>query len=101
MTDWLPPDWEDRPFDLCGRYPKKTHRDFQESLADWTDPDIAQYELGLALGMFPPGATFSTDLKWVFWSDNPIGNFLNAGIVMLHHLGDLEFSEEHQWRTAR
>ena len=100
-SDWLPEDCENRPFDLCGRYPKKPRSAFLEALADWTDHDGAQYELGQALGMFPPEATFQTDLKWVFWSDNAIGNFLTDGLTVLQHLGLLEFDEDSGWRTAR
>lgn len=102
QAPWLPPDWEHRPFDLCGRYPKKSREEFLAALVEWTEFDGAEYELGLALGMWPPESTFQTDLKWIFWSDNAIGTFLMHGLDVLHHLGILEYDDEGQrWRRAR
>ncbi|MEU4474074.1 hypothetical protein [Micromonospora sp. NPDC023888] len=72
------------------------------ALAEWTDVDSAQYELGRTLGLFTD-RTFM-QVKWVFWSDNPVGAAL---VDMLHALvkaGVLEHRDEpdHQfrWKTA-
>jgi hypothetical protein len=42
---------------------------------EWTDYDIASYELGIALGVLPLGG-FQVTHKWVVASDNPMGNVL-------------------------
>lgn len=99
---WLPPGWQDCPQDACGRYPQKPFPEFLKALTEWEDFDGAEFELGLALGIFPPEAQHSRDVKWVFWTDNGLGNFLVHGLDVLTHLGFLEHCvEEQQWRVRR
>ena len=53
-------------------------------LRDWTDWDLASYQLGRCLGLFE-GQAFETDVKHVFWTENPLG--LNL-LQVLGHLVD-------------
>ncbi|MET8909584.1 hypothetical protein [Micromonospora sp. NPDC004551] len=73
-----------------------------DDLAEWTDVDGAQYELGRSLGLFTD-RTFM-QVKWVFWSDNRLGQALWDMLHALVQAGVLECRDEpdHQvrWRTA-
>ncbi|WP_262282227.1 hypothetical protein [Micromonospora sp. MA102] len=73
-----------------------------DDLAEWTDVDCAQYELGRSLGLFS-GRSFM-QVKWVFWSNNPLGQALWDMLQALVKAGVLEYRDEpdHQfrWRTA-
>lgn len=60
------------------------------ALADWTDIDIAAHALARVLGLMPAESTLS-DAKWVYWSNNPLGNEL---IVLLDRLVSLGFLEK-------
>ena len=66
----------------------------KEKLNDWTDLDVAQYELSLVLGIFTPEQSFQSELKHVFWSNNPTGNMLYNMILDLVERGYLEFDED-------
>ncbi|MGK5680637.1 hypothetical protein [Actinoplanes sp. URMC 104] len=59
-----------------------------DRLAGWTDWDGAQFEVGRALGLFE-GRTFP-ETKWVFWTDNPLGNSLHETLLGLVAAGVLE-----------
>jgi hypothetical protein len=52
-----------------------------DSVTDWTDSDVAQYELGRTLGLFA-GSRF-LDEKGTFWTSNPVGNALRAALLAL------------------
>ncbi|NYH42936.1 hypothetical protein HNR22_002663 [Micromonospora jinlongensis] len=73
-----------------------------DALAEWTDVDGAQYELGRATGLFAD-RTF-LQVKWVLWSSNPLGQALYDMLHALVRAGVLEYRDEpdHQfrWRTA-
>ncbi|WP_433133727.1 hypothetical protein ACQPWW_16640 [Micromonospora sp. CA-240977] len=73
-----------------------------DALAEWTDVDGAQYELGRTVGLFAD-RTF-LQVKWVFWSDNPVGEALLDMLHTLVRAGVLEHRDEpdHQfrWKTA-
>ena len=63
----------------------------RKSLADWTDPDVAMYYVAVALGVAPdPGDdwNFWGGKKWMFWSNNPMGNGLSETLEMLAKIGD-------------
>ncbi|MCG5441134.1 hypothetical protein NIE79_000068 [Micromonospora sp. NIE79] len=73
-----------------------------DELAEWTDVDGAQYELGRAVGLFTD--QMFLQVKWVFWSDNPLGQALWDMLHELVKAGVLEYRDEpdHQfrWKTA-
>ncbi|MEU7613456.1 hypothetical protein [Micromonospora sp. NPDC049204] len=73
-----------------------------DALADWTDVDGAQYALGRAVGLFVDH-TF-LQVKWVFWSDSPVGAALYDMLHALVRAGVLDHRDEpdHQfrWKTA-
>ena len=77
-----------------GKYPKLSPKEFASAFKDWTDFDWGAYQLGRAMGMFDPEASFQTDLKGVFWSANPTSDFLYRMLEGLVHLGLLEKDEE-------
>ena len=63
----------------------------KEKLTNWQDWDGAEYELGIALGLFDREKhPFSTSAKHVFWTDNPVGNALHACLEQLVVAGVLE-----------
>lgn len=84
------PCWHDRFVDLS------------EGLADWTDWDGAAFLVGCSLGIFGDSETF-TKVKWVFWTDNPLGNALHEVLLQLVGAGVLERREEpdEQFRWSR
>ena len=63
-----------------------------DRLADWTDWDVAAYEVGRCLGVLH--GNFATDNKGVFWSDNRLGNGLHDVLLRLVEAGVLERREE-------
>lgn len=84
------PCWHDRFVDLS------------EGLAGWTDWDGAAFLVGRSLGIFGDSETF-TKVKWVFWTDNPLGNALHEVLLQLVGAGVLERREEpdEQFRWSR
>jgi len=72
----------------------------RERLADWTDLDVAQYHLGLVLGVLPERLENESDgdhfrrLKGVFWAANPLGDILWEQLCMLTKHGMLEQQPE-------
>ncbi len=73
-----------------------------DSLADWTDSDVAQYELGRSVGLFD--ASEFLDEKGVFWTDNPLGNALRAALLALVDGQVLEHrvepDDQFRWRAS-
>lgn len=68
-------------------------------LADWKDWDAAAYELGVVLGLWMDrGAPLWEDpwhgLKYIFWTDNPLGLALHNMLIELVKAGVLEMQEE-------
>jgi hypothetical protein len=45
-----------------------------DGLRGWVEQDLAAYELALLLGVLPPGTSFATEAKHVFWSSNELGD---------------------------
>ncbi|NNN30990.1 hypothetical protein HLK59_11530 [Streptomyces sp. S3(2020)] len=64
-----------------------------KDLADWTDWDSAAFEVGRSLGIFGESETFA-QVKWVFWTDNPLGNALHEVLLQLVSARVLERREE-------
>ncbi len=72
--------------------PLTTSGSLPEDLSDWTDVDIAAYQLGRALGIFAE-STFG-ERKGVFWTDNRLGNGLHDALVALTAANVLEYRDE-------
>ena len=72
----------------------------RDALADWTDWDVAAYELARALDLMGDGVRFHLEAKHVFWSNHPIGNMLYETLQRLDEVGVLQYREEpdHQYR---
>ena len=70
-------------------------------LVDWTDMDVAAHDLARALGILPERSTMS-DAKWVYWSNNLLGNKLVDLLDSLTAVGFLEKRNEpdFQYRIA-
>jgi hypothetical protein len=72
-----------------------------ERLKDWQDFDVAEYSLGVVLGLFKEEVgkpIFDCAPKWIFWSNNPLGNVLSIILQQLCAIGVLETNEETQFR---
>ena len=66
----------------------------REALSKWTDADCAFFEVGVCLGLWPPGMESFRQKKGVFWSNNPLGNVLHQVIKILVERGTLERRDE-------
>jgi len=73
------------------------------ALADWADFDVSAHALAQCLGIMPSGLGMN-EAKWVYWSDNPLGNMLYGTLERLSELGALEKREEpdlqYRWCSA-
>ncbi len=71
----------------------------KETLKDWDDWDVAQYKLGISLGLFQEdngSYDFFRENKYLFWSDHLIGKFLHNTLEEMLKLNILEFNDEEQ-----
>jgi len=74
----------------------RSHRSLRERLAEWTDEDVAQHQLGLVLGVLPPLLEGETEgdhfrrCKGIFWSANGLGDALHGALMGLVDVGLLE-----------
>ena len=79
----------------------------KESLKEWDDWDIAEYKLGIALGLFEEdngSYDFFRENKFIFWSKHPIGEFLQNTIRQMVELEILEFDydeQKYRWNTNK
>lgn len=64
---------------------------FFYKLRDWQDSDHAEYLLGETLGIFDH---YNNDIKWIFWTNNVIGETLFDILQGLVKLGLLEYDKE-------
>jgi len=73
---------------------------FVETVADWTEWDVAAYALGRALGLFETRSF--VQVKGTFWTDNALGNGLHDALGALVRAGVLEQRDEpdDQYRAA-
>ena len=66
-------------------------RTFRAAIQEWSDVDLAQYALAVALGMIAPERSpFATKAKHLFWTNNPLGNALHEFLETLARLGVIE-----------
>src|SRR5215470_6516308 len=72
------------------RQPMETLR---VALADWTDFDASAHVLAQCLGIMPSERGMKEE-KWIYWSDNPLGNMLFGTLESLVELRVLEKREE-------
>jgi predicted RNase H-like nuclease len=63
-------------------------------LQDWVDIDIAQFHLARCLGVLGPDCPDMASAKWIFWSNNPIGNLLHRVLRDLAATGFAEIDEK-------
>jgi hypothetical protein len=78
-----------------------------ERLKDWKEIDGALYDLGVVLGLWqdtPEGGFWLRQApKWVFWTNNPIGNALYETLQRLVAIGVLEVRQndelEYRWNS--
>ena len=72
-------------------------------LTDWTDWDVAAWELARVLGV--PVAEPFWRAKGTFWTDNAFGNGLHDALLALHRAGVLdrrdEPDEQFRWQIYR
>ena len=73
-----------------GTIPMETLR---VALANWTDFDASAHMLAQCLGIMPPQLQMK-DVKWVYWSENPLGTMLHSTLEQLSELGVLEKRED-------
>jgi len=74
--------------------PSLEPRILRDALPDWTDRDVAAFQLAKVLGIFEANVDFATDAKFVFWSDNALGVSLDQILRVLVSLGALELDDE-------
>lgn len=81
----------------------------RRGMAEWTETDIATFQLAVALGIAPDLEDESKamdafrDKKWIFWSANPLGDGLYRILETLVECGVLEKQEEQlrfRWNPA-
>jgi hypothetical protein len=63
-------------------------------LKEWTDWDGAMFCLAKSLGMMDETVNFAVEAKHVFWSANPVGDFLGKTLDELVEIGFLEKRDE-------
>jgi hypothetical protein len=73
------------------------------ALANWTDFDASAHVLAQCLGIMPPQLQMK-DVKWVYWSENPLGTMLHSTLELLSELRALEKREEpdlqYRWNSG-
>lgn len=77
----------------------------RELLKDWEDQDISAYYLACCLGIIDYDDTFTNfrKSKHIFWTGNPISNFLYEMLGKMSETGILEFDEEqslYRWSST-
>jgi hypothetical protein len=86
------------------RVPDDVLLPLRERLRDWEDPDVAGFYLGKALGVIPPGDSFSK-AKHLFWIAHEDGMKLLRLMEFLVDQGYLEHRDplseygEYRWRA--
>ena len=61
---------------------------------EWYDPDSAACALVLHLGIYRSAGTTFGPAKWVFWSNNPVGNAIYTLLDSLADAGVLEWDRD-------
>jgi hypothetical protein len=80
-------------------------RTLRSAIQEWTDVDLAQYSLALALGMIVPDRSpFATKAKHLFWTNNPVGSALYEVLETLTRIGVIERRDEpdiqYRWNAS-
>jgi hypothetical protein len=61
---------------------------------EWTDIDGPLHDLAIALGIIPKNSNFATEAKGIYWSNNPLGNFLGDTLYKMRDLGMLLVNDD-------
>ncbi|MBU0728684.1 MAG: hypothetical protein KKE17_10590 [Proteobacteria bacterium] len=69
-------------------------KSLKENLTDWTDWDQAELAIAKSLNILSPDSEMTPDTKGIFWSTNPLGNFLADVLEQMSEIGILEFREK-------
>jgi hypothetical protein len=78
----------------------------RERIRDWTDWDVAEYELGVVFGLWPEFGSDPEGDPWngrkgTVWSANPVGDMLSETLQALAKAKVLEYDEEdHRYRCT-
>ena len=75
-----------------------TNKTLKERLREWTEIDVAAYQLAICLGLMTDKDAFATDVKHVFWSANEVGDGLYYALRRLEDAFILERNEDYQVR---
>jgi multicopper oxidase len=67
-------------------------------LTNWSDFDAAQRAIAICFGLMTAD-TPALNVKWVFWTDNPISRMLTQTLNALVESGVLETNEDEQFRS--
>ena len=63
---------------------------------EYVDIDGMLHSLCIQLGIIPEDSLFSTEAKGIYWSNNPLGNFLGDTLYAMKALGIILENEEEQ-----
>ena len=80
------------------------NRTLKTRLCEWTDFDFACHELACVLEVYSSEVDETLTWggkKWVYWSDNHLGNTLYKILLSLVDCGVLEKNDEDQFRYSR
>jgi hypothetical protein len=74
----------------------------KEALHEWSDEHYAEMAIAIAFGLMTKETSYQTDAKYVFNSNNPVGNILHDFLISLVQIGVLEHREteydnEYRW----
>lgn len=72
--------------------------DLRSALSEWADFDLAEFALARCLGIIDPVVSWSPSYKYLFWSNNPVGNGLADILDRLVAMGALETNDDQQYR---
>jgi hypothetical protein len=76
----------------------------RDVLAEWTDVDVAQFKLAQLIGLINANDSFIST-KWMWWSDNQIGNqtfkilesLVSLGFLQQRSEPDIQFRWDSNW----
>lgn len=81
-----------------------TFQELEQILVDWTDVDYAAFQIGVALGLWPSDQKTWQENKHVVWSNNCLGNALQATLQHLVGRDILERrdtpDQQYRWKGA-
>jgi hypothetical protein len=72
----------------------------RDELAEWAEWDEAGWSIAMHLGLLPPGVSYQTEAKHVFWTSNPLWDAIHDVLDAMVRVGALEYEpEEQRWRA--